>query len=78
MNTRSANTAEQLIHTTYTVAGMSCAHCHTAVAGEIGKLPGVSTVVVHPADGTVTVASSAPLRRDAVAAAVDEAGYLLA
>jgi len=74
----STSAAGRLIHTTYTVAGMSCAHCHGAVAGEIGKLPGVSAVVVNPADGTVTVASRTPLRRDAVAAAVDEAGYLLA
>ena len=63
---------------TYNVAGMTCAHCVSAVTSELGKLPGVSDVKVDLASGTATVASAAPLDRADVAAAIDEAGYELA
>jgi copper chaperone len=65
------------METTYRVSGMTCGHCVNAVTGEISALPGVREVRVELSDGTVTVASEAPLARDAVAAAVDEAGYEL-
>jgi len=63
--------------TTYTVLGMTCGHCVNAVTAEVGALPGVRDVAVDLASGDVTVTSDAPLEQDAVAAAVDEAGYQL-
>jgi copper ion binding protein len=62
---------------TYTVTGMTCGHCVQAVSTEIGKLAGVESVTVDLPAGRVTVVSAAPLPRDAVAGAVDEAGYEL-
>jgi copper chaperone len=63
---------------TYTVTGMTCAHCVNAVSDEVGALPGVTAVEVDLDSGAVTVTSDQPLDDDAVAAAVDEAGYALA
>jgi copper chaperone len=62
----------------YTVAGMTCAHCVSAVTEEITKLDGVSAVNVDLVAGgssTVTVTSAEPLDPAAVDEAVDEAGY---
>ena len=64
--------------TTYTVTGMTCAHCVQAVTGELGALPGVQAVEVDLSNGAVTVSSTAPLAAADVRAAVDEAGYELA
>jgi copper ion binding protein len=66
------------VTTTYTVTGMTCAHCVQAVTSEISELPGVDAVEVDLAASAVTVTSAAPLSVDAVRAAVDEAGYELA
>jgi len=63
--------------TTWTVRGMSCSHCVNAVTGEISRIPGVTGVAVDLASGTVTVTAEADPSSDAVAAAVDEAGYTL-
>lgn len=63
---------------TYTVTGMTCAHCVSSVGFEIGQLPGVTDVDVDLASGLVTVTSGQPVDDAAVAAAVDEAGYALA
>jgi copper chaperone len=62
----------------YTVEGMTCSHCVTAVSTEVGALPGVSDVRVDLTTGTVTVTSDQPLDAEAVRGAVDEAGYQLA
>lgn len=62
---------------TFAVAGMSCAHCVQAVTAELAKLPGVLDVQVDLASGVATVRSDRELPREAVAAAVDEAGYEL-
>ncbi|MDQ6782920.1 MAG: heavy-metal-associated domain-containing protein [Actinomycetota bacterium] len=62
----------------YLVTGMTCEHCTNAVSNELKTLTGVTDVHIDLASGQVTVASSAPLERNAVAAAVDEAGYQLA
>jgi copper ion binding protein len=67
-----------MTETTYQVQGMTCGHCVSAVTEELTRLDGVSEVQVDLAGGRVTVASAAPLARDAVAAAIDEAGYELA
>ena len=63
---------------TYTVTGMTCGHCVSAVSEEVGGLPGVTEVAVDLPTGAVTVTSDAPLDDAAVAAAVEEAGYELA
>jgi len=63
--------------TTYSVQGMTCGHCASAVSEEISALEGVRSVDVELVAGgtsTVRVASDAPLADDAVAAALDEAG----
>jgi copper chaperone len=62
---------------TFTVAGMTCGHCVSAVTSELSKIPGVSEVEVDLASGTVVLASEAPVPVEAVASAVDEAGYQL-
>ncbi len=62
----------------YTVTGMTCAHCVSSVGSEISRIPGVSDVQVDLAGGVVTVTSEQPVDDSAVAAAVDEAGYELA
>jgi copper chaperone len=63
---------------TYTVSGMTCQHCVSAVTGELSSLDGVDDVQVDLGTGVVTVTSAAPLDESDVRAAVDEAGYELA
>ena len=65
-------------HQTFTVTGMTCAHCVGAVTQEVGALDGVTDVRVDLGTGEVEVASTQPLERELVAAAVVEAGYELA
>jgi copper chaperone CopZ len=64
--------------TTFTVNGMTCSHCERAVTAEICAVPGVESVSVDVPSGTVTVTSSEPVDRADIAAAVNEAGYVLA
>ena len=63
---------------TYTVKGMTCGHCVSAVKSEIGKIDGVTSVDVDLASGAVQVGSTAPITDAEIAAAVDEAGYEVA
>lgn len=71
-----------MVTTSYGIKGMSCAHCVTAVTGELSGLRGVSSVTVDLVpDGVshVTVVSENPLDETAVGEALDEAGgYLIA
>jgi copper ion binding protein len=60
---------------TFAVTGMTCGHCVAAVQDEVAKVDGVTGVDVELATGTVTIASDRPLPDDAVALAVEEAGY---
>lgn len=62
---------------TYTVSGMTCGHCVSAVTEEVTKIPGVTEVQVDLASGAVTIASDSGVDYSAVQAAVDEAGYEL-
>ena len=62
---------------TFTVTGMTCGHCVQAVTDELQTIDGVETVDVELASGTVTVVSAEPITEQALAAAVDEAGYAL-
>lgn len=66
-----------MFENTYSVSGMTCDHCVSAVTGELTKIPGVQNVVVNLADQKVTVTSSAPVELVQVRAAIDEAGYEL-
>jgi copper chaperone len=59
---------------TFTVPGMTCGHCEAAVKQEVGSVAGVSSVDVDLQSKLVTV-SGAALDRDAIVAAIDEAGY---
>jgi copper chaperone len=61
---------------TYTVTGMTCGHCVSAVSGEVGKIAGVESVEVDLAAGTVTVTGDG-FADEQVRDAVDEAGYAL-
>ena len=63
--------------TTFTVNGMTCAHCERAITQEISAVEGVESVTVDVASGTVTVNACTPVDRADIAAAVDEAGYTL-
>jgi copper chaperone CopZ len=61
----------------YPVTGLTCGHCAAAVTQELSALDGVRDVAVDLSAGgtsTVTVTSDAPLDREQVAAALDEAG----
>ena len=64
--------------TTYTVAGMTCAHCVTSVTEEVSAIPGVDHVQVDLASGSVAVTSNQPVSAEAVKAAVEDAGYQMA
>ncbi|MGQ0624088.1 MAG: heavy-metal-associated domain-containing protein [Sporichthyaceae bacterium] len=58
---------------TYTVTGMTCGHCVSAVAEEVGGVPGVRDVQVDLATGRLVVTGAADA--GLVRAAVEEAGY---
>ena len=63
--------------TVYSVPGMTCQHCVSAITTEVGQVPGVQSVVVDLNSKTVTV--DAPSVDDAaLRAAIDEAGYAVA
>ncbi|MEX5721738.1 heavy-metal-associated domain-containing protein [Geodermatophilus maliterrae] len=62
----------------YTVVGMTCGHCVTAVTEEVSGLPGVTDVSVDLDSGGLTVTSDTPVGDDDVRAAVEEAGYEVA
>ncbi len=63
---------------TYTVVGMTCAHCVSSVGAEVGALPGVTDVNVDLATGQVTVTADEPVTDQQVRGAVEEAGYTVA
>ncbi|WP_241986687.1 heavy-metal-associated domain-containing protein [Cryobacterium fucosi] len=66
--------------TTFQVSGMTCAHCVKSVTAEVGQVVGAETVDVQLVPGgvsLVSVSSAGPLDPAAVAAAIDEAGYVL-
>lgn len=59
---------------TLSVPAMTCGHCEASVKGEVSKVPGVAAVDVDLATKLVTVTGTG-LDRDAVEAAIDEAGF---
>ena len=60
--------------TTYRVSGMTCDHCVRAVTTELVLLPGVRSVDVDLAEGSVTVASDGPLDLEDERETGDQAG----
>jgi copper chaperone CopZ len=54
---------------------MSCGHCEAAIRSEVARIPGVHGVDVSAHTGRLVVTSSAPVDRQAVLGAVDEAGF---
>lgn len=70
--------AETATISEYTVTGMTCQHCVTAVTEEVSEIPGVTDVQVDLGTGRVRVSSAQPLDEAAVRAAVEEAGYEVA
>ena len=62
---------------TWTVTGMTCAHCVNAVTEEVSSVPGVTGVQVTLETGSLLVRGE-DVDAEAVRAAVDEAGYQLA
>lgn len=60
---------------TYTVSGMTCAHCESSVREEVSQVPGVGQVEVSAATGQLAVTVEDPVADAAVIEAVDEAGY---
>ena len=62
---------------TYTVSGMTCAHCVSSVTEEVSELTGVTDVEVDLASGSLRVTADQPLGEAAVRTAVEEAGYTL-
>lgn len=66
------------MQTTYSVEGMTCAHCAASVKEEVSEVPGVTGVDVDVDTGAVVISSNAELDAAAVDAAIDEAGYRIA
>ena len=67
-------TIEQL---TYSVPGISCGHCRSAITSEVGKVAGVTAVTVDLDAERVTI-SGERVADAAVRAAIHEAGYDIA
>jgi copper chaperone len=59
--------------TTYSVPGVSCGHCSSAISTQLAQVDGVEGVEVDL--GTKTVTVQGEVSREAVVAAIDEAGY---
>ncbi len=58
----------------YSVPGVSCEHCRTAITSEVGKVAGVADVDVDLDAKRVSVTGE-NLDDQAIRAAIDEAGY---
>ena len=62
---------------TYTVPGMHCAHCESAVRQEVAAVAGVEAVEVD-LDGKLVTVRGQGLDDAELRAAIDEAGYEVA
>jgi copper chaperone CopZ len=63
---------------TFLVEGMTCAHCAGSVTREVRTVPGVADARVDLAANTVTITTDQQVADESIAAAVAEAGYVLA
>ena len=61
----------------FTVSGMTCGHCVSAVQSEVARVPGVHDVSVDLDAGQLTVSTEGAPDVTALRAAVEEAGYQL-
>lgn len=59
---------------TFSVPGMTCGHCEAAIKQEVGGVAGVTGVDVD-LDSKDVVVTGTSLDRDAIVAAIDEAGF---
>ncbi|NLS09316.1 heavy-metal-associated domain-containing protein [Nesterenkonia sp. MY13] len=61
----------------FSVTGMSCGHCESAVRSELEELNGISAITVSAAEGdlSVTLEEGASVSNQDIINAVDEAGY---
>ncbi len=59
---------------TYSVPGISCAHCRVAITGEVTNVAGVSAVDVDLDSKVVTVTGTG-VEHAAIRDAIDAAGY---
>ena len=66
-----------MIELTYTVPGMSCGHCKTAVSSELQEVAGVEAVAVDLDTKLVTV-RGVNLDDAALRSAIEQAGYAAA
>jgi len=62
---------------TYSVPGVSCAHCQAAIVDEVSTVTGVEAVAVDLDTKIVTVTGD-ELDEAEIIAAIDEAGYEVA
>ncbi|NDK32826.1 heavy-metal-associated domain-containing protein [Nesterenkonia haasae] len=60
---------------TYTVTGMSCGHCESAIRAEVSEIAGVTGIEVDAQSGRLALTSERPIDDAEVITAVDEAGY---
>ena len=63
-----------MTQTTYSVPGVSCAHCKHAIETEVSQVAGVTAVEVDLNAKTVTITAD-PLDEPTIIAAIDAAGY---
>lgn len=60
---------------TYTVTGMTCSHCESAVRAALEPLPGITSVEASAEAGTVVVQSESLISDETIIAAIEEEGY---
>lgn len=65
------------MQTTYSVPGVSCGHCGSAISSEVAKVAGISAVDVDLTHKLVNVTGSG-FNDAAVRSAIDDAGYEIA
>jgi copper chaperone len=70
----SENGSEAAREKSYTVSGMTCAHCALSVEEEVSEVAGVEEVLVELDSGRLTIRGE-DVADGAVKAAVAEAGY---
>lgn len=63
-----------MTQTTYSVPGVSCAHCKHAIETEVSQVAGVTAVEVDLNAKTVTITAD-PFDEPTIIAAIDAAGY---
>ena len=66
---------ESLNTHTYSIPGVSCAHCKMTIEGKISKLPGVESVVVDVNTRTAVIGFGSPATLTGIEAALAEIGY---